>query len=230
MDGSIRDQATRLFELPALVDDRLSDRKRRLFALACLRRVAHLLTDPRSRRAMAVAERCAEGRADDAELAEAELAAFEAHAELREGRFGGGDLIRRNWRAELLTRASALLVSRGLYYAEDAADYARRALAAPDWRGEQEEEAVQCRLLRDVVGPWPGPLPPIDPLWRLRHDGAVVQLARQAYDLETFDLLPIVADALEDAGCSDPRLLEHLRRPGEHVRGCWVLDLLLGRD
>ena len=54
-------------------------------------------------------------------------------------------------------------------------------------------------------------------------------LARRTYDEGDFAALPVLGDALEDAGCADPELLGHLRGPGPHVRGCWALDLLLGK-
>ena len=57
--------------------------------------------------------------------------------------------------------------------------------------------------------------------------GFDLSLAQQIGEDESFDLLPILADALEDAGCSDQDLLDHLRGPGPHVRGCWVVDALL---
>jgi hypothetical protein len=58
----------------------------------------------------------------------------------------------------------------------------------------------------------------------------VTNLARTIYAERTFDHLPILADALEDAGCTEADLLSHLRSPGPHVRGCWSLDLVLGRE
>ncbi|MBY0528517.1 MAG: hypothetical protein K2R98_34320 [Gemmataceae bacterium] len=58
----------------------------------------------------------------------------------------------------------------------------------------------------------------------------VTRLGETIYAERTFDLLPILADALEDAGCSDADILNHCRQPGEHVRGCWVVDLLLGKS
>ena len=57
----------------------------------------------------------------------------------------------------------------------------------------------------------------------------VLGLAQAAYDERAFDRLPILADALEEAGCEDGGILDHLRGPGPHVRGCWVVDLLLGK-
>jgi hypothetical protein len=84
---------------------------------------------------------------------------------------------------------------------------------------------LQCDLLRDIFG---NPSRPVsaDPAWLHRNDGAVLKLARAAYDERAFERLPILADALEDAGCADEALLGHLRGPGPHARGCWALDLL----
>ena len=70
---------------------------------------------------------------------------------------------------------------------------------------------------------------PIDAAWLGWNDGAVVKLAQGIYAGRAFDRLPILADALEDAGCSAADLLDHCRRPGPHVRGCWVVDLLTAR-
>jgi hypothetical protein len=67
----------------------------------------------------------------------------------------------------------------------------------------------------------------IDPTWLTP---AVKRLAETIYDDRAFDRLPILADALEEAGCNNADLLAHCRQPGEHVRGCWVVDLLLGQE
>jgi hypothetical protein len=58
----------------------------------------------------------------------------------------------------------------------------------------------------------------------------IPKLAQAIYDDRAFDRLPVLADALEDAGCTDPDFLGHLRGPGPHVRGCHIVDLLLGRE
>jgi hypothetical protein len=55
-------------------------------------------------------------------------------------------------------------------------------------------------------------------------------MAQWIYNDRAFDELPILGDALEDAGCMDASIFDHLRRPGPHVRGCWVLDFLLGKS
>jgi hypothetical protein len=80
--------------------------------------------------------------------------------------------------------------------------------------------------MRDILG---NPFRPvtIDAAWT---SGTVVKLAQAIYDERAFDRMPILADALEDAGYTNQDILEHCRGGGEHVRGCWVLDLLLKRE
>jgi hypothetical protein len=84
---------------------------------------------------------------------------------------------------------------------------------------------LQCDLLRDVFG---NPFRPVtaDPAWLHRNDGAVVKVARAIYEERAFERLPLLADAVEDAGCTEAALVGHLRGPGPHVCGCWALDLL----
>lgn len=219
------DEVRHLYEMPALADDRLSDHKRRLFAVACLRRFERALLDPRSARALVVAERFALGLATDHERRDAEDAAATAHYEMRMSRFGEPGLLPWSWADEQLTRAAVLVVSHGLYYAEDVADYARRSVAGTEGEADREE-AVQCALLREIVGPWPD-LPQVEPLWLLANDGSARRLAEDAVAERAFDLLPILADALEDAGCVEEAILRHLRGPNMHVAGCWCLDVLL---
>ncbi|MBN9118666.1 MAG: hypothetical protein J0I06_05840 [Planctomycetes bacterium] len=90
-----------------------------------------------------------------------------------------------------------------------------------------EARAVQVALVRDVFG---NPFRPVtaDPAW-LTPD--VVTLARGIYEEKAFDRMPILADALQDAGCTNEDVLNHSRDPKQvHVRGCWVVDLLLGKQ
>ena len=67
----------------------------------------------------------------------------------------------------------------------------------------------------------------LDPAWRT---SAVVSLAQAVYDRRALKRMPELADALEEAGCTGAAILAHCRSPGSHVRGCWVLDLLLGKE
>jgi hypothetical protein len=105
---------------------------------------------------------------------------------------------------------------------------------SPEWLVYQLSRAGldqkhQAELLRDVVR---GPFRPLlfRQVWRGHNGGAGARLANNIYDDRAFDLLPILADALEDAGCADADILAHCRGPGPHVRGCWVVDLLLGKS
>jgi hypothetical protein len=70
----------------------------------------------------------------------------------------------------------------------------------------------------------------VETIWLAWNDGIVPKLAQAIYDDRVFDRLPILADALEEAGCTNADILNHCRQPGEHVRGCWVVDLLLGKS
>jgi hypothetical protein len=83
---------------------------------------------------------------------------------------------------------------------------------------------VQLALLREIFGN-PFRRGSFDPGWRRP---TVATLARELYEAQRFDRMPVLADALQDAGCEDADLLAHCREPGAHVRGCWVLDLVLG--
>jgi hypothetical protein len=78
----------------------------------------------------------------------------------------------------------------------------------------------------DRCGPPPG-LTALPPAWRT---DTAVALARQMDESRDFSAMPILADALQDAGCDNDDILDHCRGPGPHVRGCWVVDLVLGKE
>jgi hypothetical protein len=89
------------------------------------------------------------------------------------------------------------------------------------------EQAGQAKLLRDIFGN-PFRTVAFDPAWRT--DTAAV-LARQMYEGRDFGAMPILADALQDAGCDSEEVLSHCRDPKQvHARGCWVVDLVLGKE
>jgi hypothetical protein len=90
------------------------------------------------------------------------------------------------------------------------------------------EHRSQCALLMDIFGALVTPVA-VEPEWLAWNGGAVVQLAHGIYDERCFEDLFILADALEEAGCAEAALLGHCRQPGEHVRGCWLVDLLLDK-
>ncbi len=192
---------------------RLRHRKVRLFAVACCRCVLPLLTDQRSRNAVEVAERYADGVASDEELKAAAQAASAVHREAF--KIKGKEGACREW-------AAALVADRVAF----------RAAESVSWMSGTTKVG-RADLVRDIIG---NPFRPIalDHAWLTP---TVLTLAQAAYDersLPTGTLDParlaVLADALEDAGYADPELLGHLRGPGLHVRGCWALDLLLGRE
>jgi hypothetical protein len=94
----------------------------------------------------------------------------------------------------------------------------------------EEINHLHCQVIRDVFGNPFARLPHLDSGWLRWSDSLIPKLARSCYEERTFDRLPILADALEDAGCTDADMLAHLRGPGPHVRGCWALDLILGKN
>jgi hypothetical protein len=101
-----------------------------------------------------------------------------------------------------------------------------------DWRLPAGDELARFgrHILYDIFGSLAFRPVVIDPLWLAWNDGTISRLAEKIYDDRTFDRLPILADALEDAGCSEADIVNHCRQPGEHVWGCWVVDLLLGKN
>jgi hypothetical protein len=214
-------------ERRAFCQGEIGSRKLRLFACACVRRVWHLLADPRSRTAVEVAERYADGQATRDALAtaaypgadDAILQAAEAVRDI------AGKAV---WEAAIAAARTASVqgawyaAGGGSYYSGRAVEFSAGAPLA------ELECRDQCRLLRCVLGnPFHTPAPP-RPAWLAWNDGTVRKLARTVYDERRFGDLPILADALEDAGCADADLLDHLREPGPHARGCWPVDLLLG--
>jgi hypothetical protein len=98
-----------------------------------------------------------------------------------------------------------------------------RLNAGMKWHAEL---TAVCDLIRDIFG---NPFRPVtaDPSWLT---STVAALARGIYADRAFDRLPILADALQDAGCDHADILDHCRGHGPHVRGCWVVDLLLGKE
>jgi hypothetical protein len=228
-----------------------SDRKLRLFACACCRRVWRLLADERSRRAVESAERYADGLADESEMDEAALAAWNAAegehpdpvswyaARAAESAAWAHDNLREAWET---ARLAALAVE-GEVVAADSPDEHRgkildawveahlgsgRPVGWPDVDAEREV----ADLIRDVCACPVRALPALAPHVLAWDDRCVVKLAAGIYADGGFsrDRLGVLADALEDAGCSDEAILSHLRSAGPHVRGCWAVDLILGRQ
>ena len=209
----------------AFLCGRASDRKLRLFACACCRRIWHLLSDERSRRAVEVADCFADGLASREELTVARDTADRAHFEApRSANF-------RSLNAAPHTAEEDLSGS-----AADAAVCAADAVEIAAGGGRRNECRQQVLLLCCIFGNPFRPVP-LDPSWLTWHDATIPKLAQAVYEdrempsghLDT-TRLAILADALEDAGCTDPEILGHCRGPGPHMRGCWIVDLLLNKE
>jgi hypothetical protein len=187
------------------------ERRLRLFAVACCRRIWDLLTDQRSRRAVEVAEQYAERMATAGQLKAAHVEAFDAYFNAFVSRESAA------------SAAHAAACDDTYQAASSAARHA--ATAAGDQAAEHKEQAA---LLRHLFG---NPYRPVnlDPAWLAWSGGTVRKLARAIYEERRFQDLPVLADALEEAGCDSPDILAHCREVGAHVRGCWVLELLLAK-
>jgi hypothetical protein len=201
-----------------------SDRKARLFAVACARRYLHLTPDSSVGQAVDVAEQFADGLVGDAERSNA-LNAAEPPPTVRE------------WpRIESL--AYYVLARHAMEAAWKVPGLVVQVLmgraggfGARDGQANREDaDTIHSGIIRDIFV-WPfRPTPAVDPSWLAWNGGTVAKLAAAIYDARRFADLPILADALEDAGCADAAILGHCRGGGEHVRGCWVVDLLAGRQ
>jgi hypothetical protein len=121
-------------------------------------------------------------------------------------------------------------VSPGVEQEESRADEPLRAsLSGPESQAlEQAKWCVPLKadVLRDIFG---NPFRSVG-VESLRSTEDVLGLARAMYDERNFDRMPILGDILEAAGCADAAILGHCRGPGPHVRGCWVVDLVLGKQ
>jgi hypothetical protein len=192
---------------------KIGRRKLRLFGCACLRQVWDLLTDPRERDAVVGCERFAEGQATAPELDAARRAAF-AHTSnainYAAGKSLTEDAITRSIRCACAARCVGPRINDGSVPANSA-----------EW---QAAVRAQADLLREIFGTYGRTT--FDTMWRT---DAAVALARQTYDSRDFSAMPILADALQDAGCDNTDILDHCRGPGPHVRGCWVVDLVLDK-
>jgi hypothetical protein len=207
---------------------RANERRLRLFACGCVRHIGHLLAEERTRQALELSERFADGGASKREVTQARAAAgWEGLAEARWVRAAVAAATFGTWRkaaeaAEAVARAAAQMT--GPDATAGLAQVAARSVAA--WKRERE---YQAQLLRDIFGNPFRPVPAVEPARLTRKGSAAAELAQAIYAERRFDDLPVLADALEEGGCANVELLGHLRRPGPHCLGCWGLDLLTGK-
>jgi hypothetical protein len=216
---------------------RASERKFRMFAVACCRRL-WLVMDTRSRETVEIAERLAGGELPIGEV----TAAYETARQVVrtiERDYGGASA------SAGAARAAAAIVDPRRHYAEHAAHH---AMWAEEWAWTDQRRAAkgctasrvldrftirenlnrilvhQAALLRCIMG---NPFKPVSPgPW---ITPAAVTVAQDIYDRRDFTALPLLADLLEEAGCPEQSVLDHCRGPGEHARGCHVVDMVLGK-
>lgn len=216
------------------------NRKLRLFAVACCRRICSLLPhDVGCQQAIVVAEQFADGNASAAHRTDVVAAAVASAAAFAAAAVGSPD--EGDGRAFAAHAAYAASSLTGTGYAEEEVvvwSVAADAASAEEYFDEGEF-CCQAKLLRDIFG---NPFRPLQPKrgkwsgkeklrgWLTQHSGTIPKLAQTIYDDRAFDRLPILADALVEAGYTNADILTHCRQPGEHVRGCWVVDLILGKN
>jgi hypothetical protein len=176
--------------------------------------------DERSRAAVETAAQYADGLVTEDYLVAAAAAAQDAY------------LNARREKGEVAAYAE-LAAARAAFWSVELASYSAcnfAFLAAGDGVKPGPEHTAQCHLLRCIFGPLPFRAVTIDMSWLTWNGGLVPRLAHSIYDERAFDHLPILADALLEAGCDDADILGHCRQPGPHVRGCWLVDLLTERS
>jgi hypothetical protein len=210
-----------------------SDRKMRLFAVACCRRIEHILPKVVLAErvgdclaAVAAAERYADGEASADDLRDAS---------------GGVDRLGDGWQPfQRIAEDDPASMSQVAFEAfQKLLEGEWPRLENPDDPGHLTNEAwveweaikvrelaAQSSLLRDIFG---NPFRRQLKMKKAWHTATVVTLARQMYESRDFSAMPILADALQDSGCNNEDILNHCRQPGEHCRGCWCVDLLLDK-
>jgi hypothetical protein len=204
--------------------DRTADRKLRLLACALYRARWPAPADPRCEKAVAAAEAFADGRTTLARMEAAGRAAGAAAAVRNADLLYADTSDRPAWRA---ARALLAEVDAAQQTTQRRAQDAVWRLSALAVKGvSAARRAAGCEVVRDVVG---NPFRPVafDPSWR---SSAVLDLARHIDTGRAFVLMPVLADALADAGCDDEVLLGHARGGGGHWKGCWLLDGLLDHE
>ena len=241
----------------------MSERKLRLFLVACCRAHPELIPPPECQKAIDIAARFADGEAERAQLLTSELSTGEieraavdriartstmeeAHLTKMEFYLSGAARItctpfenlieprpylgRARDYLPLHPRDRSINAERGPGQVADAVAE-HLAYTCPEHADDRHAiktvvRELQSILLREIFGD-PFRAEEFDRAWRTT---TAVQLAHGVYNELAFDRLPILADALQDAGCNSEDLLSHLRGPGPHVRGCWALDLVLGKE
>lgn len=219
-------------EMTVVLGRKVSKRKNRLFACACCYRVGHLVRSEQSTAAVVAAEQYADRLISARDLEAIQFAAYYAI----DATLPGSDYHARRacscaaqshagkavnaWQYAVFARQAQSVEANEIAPTHPAFDSIRRD-------AQREESVQQAALLRDVFA---NPFRRVEfsPDWRT---DTALTLARQMYESRDFSAMPILADALQDAGCDNDDILNHCRDLNQvHVRGCWVVDLILGKE
>ena len=198
-------------------------RKWRLFGVACCRQALALVPEPRLIPLAEAAERFADGLLTWERMKKPRRILTTVRKELGD-EFGPDEAKHAILDAFDQATGKTPLTALG---ADTEARYVSAALSRPKWdTGRRRAEKKQVALARDIFA---NPFRPVafDPAWRT---STAVAIAKGMYDSRDFGAMPILADALQDAGCDSEDVLAHCRGDGPHVRGCWVVDLVLGKS
>jgi hypothetical protein len=205
-----------------------ADRKLRLLSVACCEPLRTIVADSGVLVALNAAEAYADGQIDAAAMAATCNPLWRQFHDRMNGIGGelGSEQADNAENACLHSTMPSVPRTRDLHH--DLYPYAPEIIALIDLPDRTHASFPRTvRLLHDIFGPLPFRDIAIAPAWRTSD---VMALARGIFDEKAFDRMPILADALQDAGCDNDEVLSHCRAERwEHVRGCWVLDLLLGK-
>jgi hypothetical protein len=219
-----------------------SHRKTRLFACACCRTVWPSIPAV-FRDAIRVTEEHADGVATNVELGRAVSAAHRVRRKRNSLDRAAYDAARSNGDAGFVAQSIARVIASMAapnpsptaigrfvgdhFVTEEIPPNADRLL----WNASYASHLrLESDLLRDIIGPIPFRAVTVSPDWLAWKGGTVPKIAQAIYNERAFDRMPILADALEESGCTDADILVHCRQPDEHVRGCWVVDKILGKE
>jgi len=199
--------------------DKASGRKIRLFVVACARAVWDQLSVEEMRTAVETGERLADNLASEDDRFQMMQCLYRMPLNARQGNLELSQFFSTSSRERFGAYLAALVTVRP--------DRCHGLTTGPSWDASSLATGRhQPGLLRDIFG---NPFRPvaIKPEWL---SSTVVALAHQMYESRDFGAMPSLADALQDAGCDSDDVLDHCRGPGPHVRGCWVVDLVLGKE
>ncbi len=223
--------STDLYPMLEHIEGKTSDRKLRLFAIACCHRPYFEFDDERYRKAIQLAERMAEENVGQTEWRQYYEPAYDAAYELWKVTWDAsvaaqGKAPRGTPEVEKLVWADMVTAMGWVLLSSTGWDAAYSSIGI-EWDEEHLDEPThQLVFLHDIFG---NPFHPTT-IDRSLLTPTVKTLAQKIYDDRAFDQLPLLADELEKAGCDNEEILGHCRESGPHVRGCWVVDLVLGKE